>query len=280
MKLLSEIPPALREIPQPPVKLYIEGALPDPDTHIYVSFVGSRRISSYGKEACEKIIAGLAGYPFVIVSGLAIGADSVAHRAALRTKLPTIAVPGSGIDPKVIYPSQNRELAREIVQSGGALLSEFEPTFRATPWSFPQRNRIMAGLCRGVVIIEASEKSGTLITARLALDYNRDVFALPGSIFSENSIGPHRLLSQGAAPITSADDLIRAYDLLPETQTTLPLKNLLPIEYTVLEILSVPMTRDFVLEELALPISEANGILAMMEIKGLIRESMGELRRG
>src|SRR5581483_11593908 len=204
MKLLSKIPSSLREIPQPPKQLWIEGELPDPETHIYVAVVGSRRASTYGKEVVSKIISGLAGQPFVIVSGLAIGIDGCAHRAALEVGLPTVAVPGSGLDRKILYPSVHRGLAEEILRSGGALLSEFDPTFRATPWSFPQRNRIMAGLCRGVIIIESSLKSGTLITARLALDYNRDVFAVPGSIFSENSSGPHSLLSQGAAPVTSA----------------------------------------------------------------------------
>jgi DNA processing protein len=279
MQELATIPASLREIPEPPKKLWLEGPLPDPDEKIYLAFVGSRKFSSYGRDACREIIAGLAGYPFVIVSGLAIGIDTIAHRAAIEAKLPTVAVPGSGLDRKVLYPSQNRTLAQEILDAGGALLSEYEPTYRATIYSFPKRNRIMAGLCRGTVIVEATEKSGTLITARLALDYNRDVFAIPGSIFSEGSIGTNRLISQGATPVTSAADILAAYNLEPGTQKDLPLQDLLPMELTIFELLAEPLPRDTLIATLGISTPEANSIITMMEIKGIIKESVGELRR-
>ena len=275
-----ELPAPLLEIPDKPKgKLWLEGDLPDPSEYIYIAFVGSRAYSTYGREACEEIIAGLAGYPFVIVSGLAIGMDTIAHRAAMRAKLPTVAIPGSGIDPKVIYPAQNKQLAREILENGGALLSEYEPTYRATTWSFPQRNRIMAGLCRATVIVEAREKSGTLITARLALEYNRDVFAVPGSIFAEGSQGPHLLLRDGAIPLTSAADILRNYNLESGTERELPLENLLPTELIVYEILREPTSRDNLIAALELPTHEANSILTLMEMKGLIKETLGEIRR-
>ena len=211
MKELSpnKFPHRLREITDPPKKLYVEGVLP-PEDHKWLAVVGSRKYTNYGKEACEKLIEGLRGYPIVIVSGLALGIDALAHRAALDAKLPCVAVPGSGLDPKVLYPSTNRRLADEILRTGGALLSEFEPDFRATAWGFLQRNRIMAGLCDAVLVIEAEQRSGSLVTSRFATEYNRDVFTVPGSIFSSSSGGPHMLIKLGATTITSPKELLDA----------------------------------------------------------------------
>src|SRR3989339_1250495 len=204
----QDFPEKLLEIPQPPKQLFIRGNLPDWENSKFVAVVGSRKYTNYGKEACEKIISGLRGCDVTIISGLAIGIDSIAHKSALEAKLKSIAVPGSGLNSSVIYPSINKKLADEIVQSGGCLLSEFEPDFQATTWSFPQRNRIMAGLSDAVMVIEAEIKSGTLITSRLATDYNRDVFAVPGSIFSPNSSGPNMLIRLGATPVTSSADIL------------------------------------------------------------------------
>src|SRR3989344_5631738 len=176
----EDFPLALLEIPQPPETLYVRGTLPDPTQFYYLAVVGSRKFTNYGREAVERIIGGLAGYPICIVSGLAMGIDAIAHRVALDAGLPTVAIPGSGLDSSVIYPRSNLALAREIIENGGALLSEFAPDLRAAPWTFPQRNRIMAGISQSTLVIEAEEKSGTLITARLAFDYNRNVFAVPG----------------------------------------------------------------------------------------------------
>ena len=175
---LSGILAPLLEIPEPPKQLYIEGTLPPPNT-VLLAVVGSRKYSSYGREACEELIAGLAGSPISIVSGLAIGMDTIAHKAALGAGLHTIAFPGSGLDRKVLHPRSNIHLAGQIVKSGGALVSEYEPTFPAAVYTFPRRNRIMAGLVKAVLVIEAGEKSGTRITARLATEYNREVLAVP-----------------------------------------------------------------------------------------------------
>jgi DNA processing protein len=276
----SQWPPPLLEIPEPPEQLYIEGALPDLN-FIYLTVVGSRRLSSYGREACEKIISELAGFPIAIVSGLALGIDTIAHESALAARLPTIAFPGSGLDRSVLHPHSNHRLADEIVAGGGALLSEFDPTYPAGLHTFPRRNRLMAGLAKATLVIEAGERSGTLITSRLALDYNRDVYAVPGSIFSPNSSGTNSLIKQGATPITSGFDVLQALGLASEVpiQTSLPLADLSSLERKIVDLLSVePLPRDILISEIALPTSETNSTLAVMEIKGLIKETMGEIR--
>lgn len=276
----EDYPPKLLEIPQVPHKLFIRGIMPPSDA-FFLSVVGSRKYTEYGKEACRKIIIGLRGYPIVIVSGLALGIDSIAHTAALEANLTTIAFPGSGLNPEVLYPAGNYSLAKKIVERGGALISEFEPDFRATPYAFPQRNRLMAGISHATLVIEAAEKSGTLITARMALDYNRDVFIVPGSIFSQNSKGVHSLLRQGATPVTSGADILEHWHLSsPENKSALSLLEDCSIEEKgVIDLLSrEALPKDELIRQLALPIHEANALLSAMEIKGLITETMGEVR--
>jgi DNA processing protein len=270
----EEIPPQLLEIPQPPKELWLRGMLPPPDTAL-LTVVGARKYSSYGKDVCEQLIAGLRGAPVAIISGLALGIDAIAHEAALRAELPTIAVPGSGLDHSVLYPRSNVGLAERIVEHGGALLSEFAPDFRATQWSFPQRNRIMAGLAKATLIIEAEQKSGTLITARMATDYNRDVFTVPGSIFSPNSAGPNMLLKLGATPITSSADILEALGLNTETaiQESIDFSSLSPEEARVMELLITPLPREALITRLQCSASEANILFMKMEIAGLIRET-------
>lgn len=277
----DKFPCRLREINDPPKKLYVKGELP-PEDHKWLCVVGSRKYTPYGKSACENLISGLAGLPVVIVSGLALGIDSIAHRAALTTGLKTVGVPGSGLNPEVLYPSTSRLLADEIIRAGGALVSEFEPDFRATKWSFPQRNRIMAGLSDAVLVVEAEIKSGTLITSRLASDYNRDVFAVPGSIFSENSEGPHMLIRKGAAAVSSAAAL-REFLGFPETDssqlTAKSYENCSPEEIKILKILSTPMTREELIDSANMPMTKINTVVSILEIKKLIKEEMGEIRR-
>lgn len=275
----KDFPPSLHEIPQVPEKLFVVGELPNPAEYYYLSVVGSRKYTSYGREACERIIAGLAGYPIVIVSGLALGIDGIAHRAALDAGLKTVAVPGSGLDQSVIYPRTHLNLAREIIESDGALLSEYEPDFRATPWSFPQRNRIMAGLTQGTLIIEAEEKSGTLITARMALDYNRNVFVVPGPIFSATSKGTNNLLRQGATPITCAKDLLEEIGFVEQTFGTLDLTLFTPEEQAVLILLDEPREREELFALIETPLAQTLSILTVLEIKGVIQERMGKIER-
>lgn len=274
--LPQNFPRRLREITDPPKKLYVQGTLP-PEDHKWLAVVGSRKYTNYGKEACEKLTLGLAGYPVVIVSGLALGIDALAHRAALDAKLPCVAVPGSGLDPKILYPSTNRRLADEILKTGGALLSEFEPDFRATAWGFLQRNRIMAGLSDAVLVIEAEQRSGSLVTSKFATEYNRDVFTVPGSIFSSSSTGPHMLIKLGATPITSPADLLEALGFKSNEKVACDYSDCTPEEKKVIELLAESLPRDDLIDALDIPINQANALLSLMELKGLIKESTGEI---
>ncbi|HAS80545.1 MAG: protecting protein DprA protein [Candidatus Nomurabacteria bacterium GW2011_GWE1_32_28] len=279
--LKKEFPTALLEIPQPPEDLWIIGDLPTDKNLIYLSIVGSRKFTSYGREACEKIIEGLKGYPIVIVSGFAIGIDTISHKKAMQVGLKTIVFPGSGLSDEAIYPKTNVRLMREVVESGGCLISEFEPDFKATQWSFPMRNRLMAGISKSVLIIEAEERSGTLITARLATEYNRDVLAIPGSIFSSSSKGTNRLIRQGATPVTCAEDVLEALGFekpKDEEKQAKLFADLTPEEKKVVALLREPIPRDDLIRAMKMPTPNANAILSIMEIKELIKEEMGEIR--
>jgi DNA processing protein len=273
----EEFPPLLREIHDAPKKLYVRGSLPSFDL-FHIAVVGSRKYTNYGKAACEHIIEGLRGYPVVIISGLALGMDAIAHRAALSAGLTTIAVPGSGISDRAIRPATNFALAREILQKGGALLSEYEPDFEATQWSFPRRNRIMAGLSHATLIIEAAEKSGTLITARLAMESNREVLAVPGSVFSENSYGPHDLIKNGAAPVTSARDILHILGI-PEREDTEEMEGATPEETAILSLLSEPRDRDEIARESGMETRALSALLSLMELEGKIASDDGKFRR-
>ena len=273
----SLFPPLLREIPDAPKQLYVRGELPHFEQR-WLAVVGARALTPYGKQACEHLIRGLRGYPIVIVSGLAYGADACAHKAALEAGLPTVAVPGSGLDWSVMYPRANVALAREIIARGGAHLSEFKPDQKAADYTFPQRNRIMAGMCHATLAIEAKERSGSLITARLTTEYNRELLVVPGSIFSETSRGTHQFLKLGATPVTEPEDILRALTIDPEARSTHTQNNLSEQECRVMAYLETPCSRDELITALALPISEASILLSTMEIKGLIIEEFGFVR--
>jgi DNA processing protein len=273
----GSFPPLLREIPQPPKRLYARGELPRAGMKL-LSVVGSRKYSTYGKEVVEYLIRGLRGYPIGIVSGLALGIDSLAHEAALREGLYTLAVPGSGIDDAVIYPASHRGLAARILEHGGGLLSEFAPDFRATKWSFTQRNRIMAGIAPATLLIEAGEQSGTLITARMAADYNRELLVVPGSIFSHNSRGVHQFLKLGATPVTTAEDILEALGIEERAPAAPSSRELTPAEAKVLDALTEPKDADTLAREAGLTAAEANILLMEMEFKGYIVSSGGRYR--
>jgi len=292
----EEFPELLQEIPDAPKELWIEGVLPclaesrrASSEMKYLAVVGSRKFSGYGKEVCEFLVRGLAGYPLVIVSGLAIGIDTVAHKSALSANLTTLAIPGSGLDRSVLHPPSNIHLADEIIDAGGALMSELPPTAPAGLHTFPRRNRIMAGLAHAVLIIEAGEQSGTLITARLALDYNREVLVVPGSIFTPNSKGTNSLLHQGATAVRESKDILSALGIGTEGDEvrTLNLDLFTAVERSVIELLAQePSPRDTIIRMLAspqsngggltLPASEANTIIASLELRGIIIERLGE----
>lgn len=271
-------PPLLQEIPDPPKELFLRGMLPPQGTKC-LAVVGSRDYSNYGKQVVEYLVHGLRGHAVSIISGLALGIDALAHESALHAGLYTLAVPGSGIDDSVLYPRRNRALAWRILENGGGILSEFEPTMRATTWSFPQRNRIMAGLSHAVLLIEARERSGTLITARLATDYNRDVLVVPGSIFNENSRGAHQFLKLGATPITTPEDILITLGL--ETQTTSHTTQDAGTEKEriVLEALGTPVQRDVLTRALGMSTSEISILLMGLELSGRIKEENGVFYR-
>jgi DNA processing protein len=274
-------PPQLCEIPQVPTSLYIVGAPLDPNG-LYLSVVGSRTNTRYGADACDKLISGLAGSGIVIVSGLALGIDSVAHRSALKAGLKTVAFPGSGLGEKALYPATNLGLAKEILAAGGSLVSEYEPHEKPRDWFFPERNRLIAGIARAVLVIEAADKSGTLITAALALDYNRELLSVPGPITSPTSLGTNLLIKQGAMPVTRSEDILELFGLKQDTlfaEKENELKNLSVEEKEILGLLTEPLSRDELFETLGRPMSELNRLLSVMEIKGLIKEEYGEMRR-
>lgn len=273
----KNFPPLLLEINDPPESLYLRGTLPPPQTKL-LTVVGSRHMSRYGKDACEYLIKGLAGYPVAIVSGLALGVDGTSHRAALDAGLATIAVPGSGLADSVLYPRTHLGLAREIVEAGGALLSEMKPEERAAPYTFPKRNRIMAGMSHAILVIEAGMKSGTLITARLATEYNRELLAVPHSIFSEGGEGGHLFMGLGARPVRTADDILDALGIEKDTEEKKVL-SLTGDEEKMLDMLGAPMGRDELIRLSGMSTGNANILLAGMELRGLIVESMGEVRK-
>lgn len=277
-------PPLLEEINQLPEKLFYVGKIADWSRKL-LCVVGARKNTSYGKEAVEEFLEGLRGYPITIVSGLALGIDSIAHRAALKNNLPTISVPGSGLSLEVLHPQSHTHLAEEIVERGGMLMNEFDPGFKATQWSFPQRNRIMAGMSHATLVIEAEKKSGTLITARLATEYNRDVLALPGSIFNTTSQGPHMLIRLGATPIRNSDDILEALHLEKagdDTNNEEKYFDCSEKEMIIIKLLIEPLERDEILRQASvehqIPVAEAQTLLSLLELKGLIKETLGEIR--
>lgn len=278
--LPPDFPELLKEIPDLPTRLRYEGTLPKIDNKL-LAVVGSRKYSSYGRETCEAIILGLSDSPVTIVSGLALGIDSVAHRSALRAGLQTIAVPGSGLDRKVLHPHSHVNLANEIVENGGGLISEYDDTMPSGAWAFPRRNRIMAGMCHATLVIEAERKSGTLITSRLATEYNRDVGAVPGPVDSPTSDGPHMLIRLGAALIRDHNDVLELLGLKrkDEAPTLVDMDELSDEEKIFIKILENPCSRDELIRKSKLPIGNASAILSLLEIKGLITEELGEVRK-
>lgn len=271
----SEYPALLAEIPAPPPVLYVRGVLL-PEDRVAVAIVGTRRMTSYGREMAERIAQGLAQAGVTVVSGLALGIDGVAHRAAVEAGGRTIAVMGCGVN--VPYPASHRQLAEQIAGQG-ALLSDYPPDRKPDAANFPARNRIISGLTLGTVVIEAPERSGALITVNFAADQGRDVFIVPGSVLSQASAGCHRLLRDGARLVRSADDILEDLQLSPSVgreeraalQTELPLDD---DERRVLAILGPdPQHIDEIATAANRPIREIASQLTMLELKGLVRNT-------
>ena len=278
----------LLELHDIPKVLHVIGKLPEVTIDEYgraspriLTVVGSRKNTTYGKQALEKLISSLNGEDVVILSGLALGIDGLAHRAALNNTLTTIAIPGSGLNPRVLYPSSHANLAQEVIGHGGALLSELDPTTQAAPWTFPQRNRIMATLCDALLVIEAEEKSGTLITARLALELGRDIGAVPGEIFSPSAQGANMLIREGAYPITSTADLFSLLHLSQKENSEGPNNKKIFVgnEKILMDLLREPIDKDTLLEKSKLTLSDFLSVFSSLEIDGYVQETFGEVRR-
>jgi DNA processing protein len=267
-------PARLNEIPQPPPVLYVRGALLAEDAWA-VAVVGTRRITSYGKQVTEEIASNLARSGITIVSGLAHGVDTAAHQAALQAGGRTLAVLGSGVDR--IYPPENRRLAEQLIQQG-ALLSDYAPGTPPDSANFPPRNRIISGLARAVIIVEAGKSSGALITAAFAAEQGREVFAVPGGIYAPQSVGANLLIQQGARPYLNYQDVLEILNLAQvsehrEARAVLPADALEAQLYAVLS--NEPLHVDEIRMETDLPIEKVSAALVMMELKGLVRQVGG-----
>ena len=272
----------LHEIPDPPEQLWCMGT--PPASHLtLLAVVGSRAYTTYGRQVVETLLGALRGQPIGIVSGLARGIDGLAHTAALDAGLYTLAIPGSGLDPSVIYPRQHRGLADRICEAGGGLLSELPPQTRAARWTFPRRNRLMAGISHATLLVEAKERSGTLITARLCAEYDRELLVVPGNIFSPGSRGTHQFLKLGATPVTSPDDILDALQLPVDPPTTptadTPPPDITPTEANVLEAMHEPVDLDTIITRTQLPSHEVSTVLMSLELRSCIRSSNGLYHR-
>ena len=278
----ASYPELLKQIHNPPIVLYAKGA-DFPKNRRSIAIVGSRNPTHYGFDAAETFGFDLACRGATVVSGMARGIDSAAHRGCLRGGGFTVAVIGTGID--VVYPSENKTLFKRISENG-MILSEFPMGSRPEPWNFPIRNRIISGLCEGIVVVEATKKSGSLITASLALEQNREVFAVPGSIHSFKSTGTHHLIKQGACLAEKADDVLEELGFSGKYAKSGNVKkpngglppDLDAREKRIYECLSdYPVHMDEIMRKGMLEAGEAASILMEMELKGLIRQLPGKM---
>ncbi|MGH7398241.1 MAG: DNA-processing protein DprA [Candidatus Rokuibacteriota bacterium] len=275
----ADYPALLREVPAAPERLHVRGRLVDADA-LAVAVVGSRRATSYGLDVADLLAADLAARGVTIVSGLARGIDSAAHRGALRVGGRTIAVLGSGLD--VIYPPEHRRLAAEIVERG-ALVSQFEPGMPPLPQNFPARNQVIAAMSLAVVVVEAAERSGSLITARLAAELGREVLAVPGRITAPESRGANRLIQDGAAVATGWEDVVA---VLPERwkaclrdapAPAAPAAPAPPEAHHVLGLLGEdPVDIDHVIEGSGLSAGRVSAALLELELEGRVRQIEGK----
>ncbi|MBI2038888.1 MAG: DNA-protecting protein DprA [Candidatus Niyogibacteria bacterium] len=267
----ERFPDGLRHIPEPPEILYCLGNAEVLAHAPSVAIVGTRRATRYGLETARDLARDASNAGIAVVSGLALGIDAEAHTGALAGKSPTIAVLGSGLNH--IVPMTNRRLAEQILETGGAIVSEFEPDMPAETWTFPQRNRIIAGLAEATIVIEAPEKSGALITARFALDFNRDVGAVPGEITSINSKGTNQLLKEGAALIRTLDDVYELLGLEVKIRPALDIMD--ENDNNLLRCLETPQNAEMLADAVRTSISELLGRLTRLELAGKIENRGG-----
>ena len=267
-------PQRLKEIDQPPPVLYIRGEYL-PDDLFAVAIVGTRRVTAYGRQITEELGGYLASNGITMVSGLARGVDAIAHQTALKAGGRTIGVLGSGVDR--IYPPEHRGLAEKMMESG-AIVSDYAPGTPPDASNFPPRNRIISGLSLAVVVIEAGETSGALITAEFAAEQGREVFAVPGSILAPQSKGTNKLIQNGALPLLSVNDLMQALNLTRMGEHKAARK-IIPSDETEARLLTVlsaePLHVDEIRKQTELPIEKVSATLALMELKGMVRQVGG-----
>ncbi len=267
----ANYPEELKKISSAPKILYYRGVLPQPNEKC-LAIVGTRRYSPYGQQVALKMAGELADAGLTIVSGLAPGIDTFSHRAVVEKRKRTIAVLGTGLDEKSIYPQTNLDLSRKIIENGGCLISEYPEGTPGSKFSFPRRNRIISGLSLAVLVIEAKEKSGSLITADYAVKQNKKLFAVPGQIYSANSAGPHKLIKNGAKLITDSDDILNELGLSPVEAKSNNIEAESPEEKLIINALEdEPLQIDKIIEKTKLSASVIATTLALMEISGKVK---------
>jgi len=267
-------PQRLKEIDQPPPVLYIRGNYL-PDDLFAVAIVGTRRVTPYGRQITEELSAFLAANGITVISGLARGVDAIAHQSTLKAGGRSIGVLGSGVDK--IYPPEHRGLAEQMMERG-AIISDYAPGTPPDASNFPPRNRIISGLSLAVVVIEAGETSGALITSEFAAEQGREIFAVPGSILAPQSKGTNKLIQQGALPLLSVNDLMQALDLTRVGEHKAARK-IIPADETEARLMNVlgnePLHVDEIRNQSELPIEKVSAALALMELKGMVRQVGG-----
>ena len=267
----AEYPALLKEVPGPPDRLWLAGKPLEPGPALAV--VGTRRASRYGLEAAFWLGRELAASGVTIVSGLAKGIDGAAHRGALAAEGRTVAVMGCGLD--ICYPARHRDLFDQIAVCG-TLVSEYEPGTRPLPYHFPVRNRIIAGMALGVVLVEASVAGGAMITARLAMEFGREVFAVPGAVHSPVSVGPHLMVRDGARLVASADQILDDLGMLRCPPADLPGPELHPDEARVMAVLEAePLLLDLIARRAGMPASTTAAVLVKLEMAFLVSRRPG-----
>lgn len=261
-------PERLKYIFNPPVGLFAKGTIPDLSNSLAI--VGARKASDYGRTVAYKFAYELASRGIVVISGMAKGIDSSAHKGALDVKAKTVAVIGSGL--KHIYPSCNFNLFNEIAEDG-CVLTEYMPDVRPFASNFPERNRIISGLAKYVLIIEAGERSGSLITANLALEQGKDVFAVPGNIFSPNSIGTNKLIKDGAKLISNVDDILEEFSLANNAKQH---SDLSEFENAIISLIKIGgVNLEYIIENLSFDLSSVLSTLSKLECRNLIKKTYG-----
>lgn len=274
----EEYPYLLKQISNPPMTLFYKGDLNRCNFNRTLAVVGSRKASESAKTVLTKILDDFVNTDICIVSGLALGIDTCAHKAAVKNNLATIGVIASGFD--FIYPTQNKELYQKIENECGVIFSEYWPAFEPLRWRFPHRNRIVTGLSKGTLVAEAAIKSGALISANLCLEQNRELMCMPGLLTNPNTEGIYKLIKNGAAVVTRAQDILEALNWQLETSSQKSTKEELDMdenEKKVFEIISLQdSTADAVAAQTGIDFDELSVILTMLELKGYIRQTDGE----